>query len=69
VKELFQRRDLQAPRDLKVLEGSPVPSDLPERKVLLERLGDKERKEKTVQQEWRALLDQPVRRECQDLLE
>jgi hypothetical protein len=46
-----------------------VLSDLPERRVLLEKLGDKERKEKTVQQEWRALLDQLVHRECQDLLE
>ena len=68
-KKLSQRRDLQAPRDLKVLEGSPVLSDLPERRVLLERLGDKERKEKMAPQEWRVLLDQLVRKECQDHLE
>jgi hypothetical protein len=69
VKELSQCRDLQAPLDLKVLEGSPVLSDLLGKRVLLERLGDKERKEKMAPQEWRALLDQLVRRDCQDLLE
>jgi len=69
VKELSQRRDLQAPRDLKVLEGSQVLSDLPERRVLLERLGDRERKEKMAPQEWRDLLDQLVRRDYQDLRE
>lgn len=64
-----EKRDLPALQDLKVLEGSLVLLDLPERRVLLERLGDKERKERMALQEWRALRDQLARREYRDLLE
>jgi hypothetical protein len=62
-------RDLPALQDLKVLEVSLVLWDLPERRVLLERLGDKEPKERMVLQEWRDLQDQLAHREYQDLLE
>jgi hypothetical protein len=69
VKGYAHCRDLPVLQDLKVLEGNLELLDLPERRVLLERLGDKERKERMALQEWRALRDQPGHREYQDLLE